>query len=183
MKKILGILSMVILLGITDAFAQTSLGVSYERRNDAPTNGFGLQLERNIFGAVPVVDIRARLHGSFFSESAELSLAGLPDATAFTGTVQSYDFGAALIGGVGLGLFRPYVGLGIGMENWEYDSTQNFTNNTHYYYGLAGIAITPIPFIKPYIEFRVASYDDVSAAQKEIGDGAARFHIGVTLSF
>lgn len=180
MKRIIGILSVIMLLGISDAFSQTSLGLSYERRNDAPTNGFGLQLERNILGAVPVVDIRARLHGSFFSEDAELNIAGIQ---ASTGTVQSYDFGAAILGGVGLGLFRPYVGLGIGMENWEYDGTQNFSNNTHYYYGLAGIAITPIPFIKPYLEFRVASYDDLSEARKEIGEGAARFHIGVTISF
>lgn len=180
MKRLLGIMVMVLLLGITDAFSQTSLGVSYERRNDAPTNGFGIQLERNIFGAIPVVDIRARLHGSFFSEDATLTLPGLQ---ASTGTVQSYDFGAAVLGGVGLGLFRPYIGLGIGLENWEFDGTQNYTNNTHYYYGLAGIAITPIPFVKPYLEYRVASFDDMSAARKEIGDGNARFHIGVTLSF
>jgi hypothetical protein len=180
MKKILGILSLVILFGLTDALAQTSLGVSYERRNEAPTNGFGLQLEKNILGSVPVIDIRARLHGSFFSEDADLTIAGLQ---ATTGTVQSYDFGAALIGGAGLGLFRPYVGLGVGMENWEFDGAQNYTNNTHYYYGLAGIAVTPLPFIKPYMEFRFSSYDSLSDAREEIGEGNARFHIGVTLSF
>lgn len=180
MKRILGIFALVLLFGVTDAFSQTSLGVSYERRNDAPTNGFGLQLERNILSSIPVIDIRARLHGSFFSESADLTFEAL---TASAGTVQSYDFGAALLGGVGLGLFRPYIGLGVGLENWEFDGVQNYTSNTHYYYGLAGLAITPIPFIKPYIEYRLASFDDVSAARKEIGEGNARFHIGITLSF
>ncbi|KPP95315.1 MAG: hypothetical protein HLUCCA01_05345 [Bacteroidetes bacterium HLUCCA01] len=182
MKKIFGIILLIGLVTATDALAQTALGLSYERRNEAPTNGFGIQLERGILGSIPVVDVRARIHGSFFTEAAELnqdaiqnSLTGLVD-----GTAQSYDFGAAVIGGVGLGLFRPYAGLGVGMENWEFE---DYENSTHYYYGLAGIAITPIPFVKPYLEFRFSSYDDLSEARQEIGEGNARVHLGVTIGF
>jgi len=69
MKKIFGIILLIGLVTATDALAQTALGLSYERRNEAPTNGFGIQLERGILGSIPVVDVRARIHGSFFTEA------------------------------------------------------------------------------------------------------------------
>ena len=62
-----------------------------------------------------------------------------------------------VIGGVGLGLFRPYAGLGVGMENWEIEDYE--TARIHYY-GLAGIAITPHSFCQTVSEFRFSSYDD-----------------------
>lgn len=176
-QRILGILALILVIGIGDATAQYGLGISYERRNDAPTNGFGLQLERELLGSVPLISVKARLHGSYFSEETDFRV-GVEQFNR--STIESYDFGAAALGGVNLGSFRPYIGLGIGTENWEYEEG---SSNTSYYYGIAGLAITPIPFLKPYIEYRVSGYNDVSEARKEIGEGAARFHVGITLSF
>ncbi|MCH8496260.1 MAG: hypothetical protein LAT57_11610 [Balneolales bacterium] len=176
-QRILGVLALILVIGIVDASAQYGLGISYERRNDTPTNGFGLQLERELLGSIPLLSLKARLHGSYFSEESDFRGAGVQFNRA---TIESYDFGVAALGGVNLGLFRPYVGLGLGTENWEYDDGNS---NTSYYYGIAGLAITPIPMLKPYIEYRVSGYNDISEARKEIGEGAARFHIGITLSF
>lgn len=173
------LLAMLLTLITLDATAQFGIGASFERRSDAPTNGFGLQIEKDVLGFVPVVYLRTRIHASYFSEEASLNLANI---AVTTGTVESYDFGGALLGGIGLGLFSPYAGVGVGFENWAFDGDTE-TNNTMFYYGIAGLAITPVPFIKPYLEYRLATYNDLSAARKEIGEGPGRLHIGVTIRF
>jgi opacity protein-like surface antigen len=182
MKQLFRTATLLILL-ITvialDATAQVGIGASYERRSDAPTNGFGIQIEKNVLGFIPVVYLRTRLHASYFSEDASLNLGAIQ---VNSGKVEAYDFGGALLAGAGFGLFSPYAGVGVGFENWAFDGDTE-TNNTMFYYGIAGIAITPIPFIKPYLEYRLATYNDLSAARKEIGEGPGRLHIGVTIRF
>jgi hypothetical protein len=185
------ILAFVISLTAGDALAQLGIGASFERRNESPTNGFGFQLEFELFKAVPLVNIRARLHGSYFSEESDFSLQGaLQGVQLGSAKVESTDFGAAALGGVSLGLLRPYIGVGVGSENWSFRPQAGSSplsikrdDDSFYYYGVAGVAFTLIPFIKPYAEYRLASYDSISDARKEIGEGPSRFHIGVTLTF
>src|SRR6056297_2175905 len=115
-KTLLTFLSALLLLPLTltdTADAQWSIGASYEIRDEDPTNGFGVRLERGILSAVPVVDLGLRGHFSFFNESNDLTR----DGVTFDQTVQSYDFGLAATGGVSVGLVAPYVGLGIGWDN------------------------------------------------------------------
>ncbi len=178
-----GVVLLLLTLGLSEAYAQWGLGVSYERRNDTPENGFGIQLEKDFLQRLPIVFVRSRLHFSYFSEDASYDIGA---GSITTGSVEAYDFGGAVMGGAGLGLFAPYIGLGIGADNWEYSTSTtggSRSNNTHYYYGIAGVSITPVPFIKPYLEYRLTSYDSVSDARKEIGEGKGRFHIGVTIRF
>jgi hypothetical protein len=181
------ILAVVCSLSAGDALAQLGIGASFERRSETPTNGFGLQLEFELLKAIPIINIRARLHGSYFSEESDFTLEGVQLGSA---TVANTDFGAAALGGVSLGLLRPYIGVGIGSENWSFKPKAGSSplsierdEDSFYYYGVAGVAFTMIPFIKPYAEYRLASYDSLSDARKEIGEGPARFHIGVTLTF
>lgn len=181
------IIAFIVSLSAGDALAQLGIGASFERRNESPTNGFGLQLEFEMLKAIPLVNIRARLHGSYFSEESDFTLQGVQLGSA---TVASTDFGAAALGGISLGILRPYIGVGVGSENWSFKPKANSSplsiereDDSFYYYGVAGVAFTLIPFIKPYAEYRLASYNSLSDARKEIGEGPSRFHIGVTLTF
>jgi hypothetical protein len=68
-KALLTFISALLLLPLTftkTADAQWSIGASYEVRDEEPTNGFGVRLERDILSAVPVVDLGLRGHFSFF---------------------------------------------------------------------------------------------------------------------
>lgn len=178
MKRFFALSALLVLFATADVMAQWGVGASFERRSDRPTNGFGFQLEYDVLDRIPMVSVRTRLHASYFSEEASISLGGL---TATTGKVEAFDFGGAVLGGVKFGLFMPYAGVGVGAENWRFDDDGDGLDN--FLYGVAGVAITPIPFLKPYIEYRVSSYNDVSAAKKEIGEGRGRFHLGITLQF
>lgn len=173
------------MIGLSDATAQWGVGASFERRNDDPQNGIGVHIEHDIVRFIPIVFIRSRAHFSYFTEESSRTIAGIAYSRS---KVETYDYGAALYGGVNLGLLSPYVGIGAGSDKWNFyqnsnDSSPSSETSSFYYYGIAGVSISPIPFIKPFIEYRVANYNDISAARDEIGEGNARFHFGVTLRF
>lgn len=188
-KALLTFISALLLLPLTltdTADAQWSIGASYEVRDEEPTNGFGVRLERDILSAVPVVDLGLRGHFSFFNESNDLTR----DGVTFDQTVQSYDFGVAATGGISVGLVKPYVGLGIGWDNTslEYSGDNlgsvnlqdEFEAEDFYWNGFVGAEVTIIPVLSPFIEYR---FTDI-AGREDVGfDSTNRLAIGLSLSF
>jgi len=189
-KTLLTFLSALLLLPLTltdTADAQWSIGASYEIRDEDPTNGFGLRLERGILSAVPVVDLGIRAHFSYFNETNDDSFEGV----MFDKTFESYDFGVAATGGVSVGLVKPYVGLGIGWDNSsleysedisesEADFRDEFEADDFYWNGFVGAEVTIIPMLSPFIEYR---FTDISGREDIGADNVSRLAIGVSLSF
>ncbi|WP_340106874.1 outer membrane beta-barrel protein [Rhodohalobacter sp. 8-1] len=189
-KTLLTFLSALLLLPLTltdTANAQWSIGASYEVRDEDPTNGFGVRIERGILSAVPIVDLGLRGHFSYFNESNDLTSEGV----TFDQTIQSYDFGLAATGGVSVGLVKPYVGLGIGWDNssLEYsadagdigaDIRDEFEADDFYWNGFIGAEVTIIPILNPFIEYRftqITGRDDIDL------DNVSRLALGVSLRF
>jgi len=188
-KALLAFVTVLLLLPLTlteTADAQWSIGASYEIRDEDPTNGFGVRLERGILSAVPIVDLGLRGHFSFFNESNDVSSGGV----TLDQTIQSYDFGVAATGGVSIGLVKPYVGLGIGWDNTSLEYSggdvgsvnlqEDFEAQDFYWNGFVGAQVTIIPILNPFIEYR---FTDISGREDVGFDTASRFAIGVSLSF
>jgi hypothetical protein len=164
------------------ASAQWSFGASYEMREQAPENGFGVRLERDLLGNLPLVDVGLRAHFSFFNEENEFSTDGGPTVS---GDFTFYDYGLAATGGVSLGLFKPYVGLGIGNDNIEFvgDTDDNdFDESEIFWNGFVGAELTIIPKLHPFVEYRFEpsdSFDDINADF----DSDGRLILGLLVSF
>lgn len=188
-KALITFVSILVLLPLTlteTAEAQWSIGASYEMRDDDPTNGFGVRLERDVLSAVPIVDLGLRGHFSYFNESNDLTREGV----TFDQTIQSYDFGVAATGGVSVGLVKPYVGLGIGLDNTSLEYSggdvggvnlqEDFDTQDFYWNGFVGAQVTIVPILNPFIEYR---FTDISGREDVGFDTASRLAIGVSLSF
>jgi opacity protein-like surface antigen len=168
------------LLPAESAKAQSTwgIGASYEMRDLDPTNGFGVRVQRNILGAVPIIDLGLRAHFSFFNESVE-------SYRDFNETdLESYDFGLAGYGGVNIGLLKPYAGVGLGSESFEAvqrgAEEGEFEDNSIYWNIFVGAELSPIPFLKPFIEYRFTRlFDDDGFDHRQNG----RLAIGLTLAF
>lgn len=180
MKKLLFvILTVGFLFSLTDqASAQWSIGASYETRNEDPTNGFGLRVERSVLSAVPVVDFNMRAHFSFFNDDALVTR----DEQEFSGEIDAYDYGLALTAGVGIALVKPYVGLGIGAETYDFqgDSGGGFDENNLFWNGFGGVELSILPMIKPFIEYRISQ---ISGSDQINFDNVSRVAFGVSLRF
>lgn len=165
LKKIITTSSFIlILVAVTShsAYSQIGLGVTYEIRNEKPTNGFGVHAQFSLIN-LPLVSLSARLHYSYYSEENSLSVNNVRYTRDFT----SNEIGGTAIASVGLGLLSPYVGLGIGWQNFsretvfeqiadEFDVELDGEENAAKYYGVIGAAITPVPLLRPFIEYRYA---------------------------
>lgn len=189
-KILLSVLSVVLLLpfALTEtAEAQWSIGASYEVRDEDPTNGFGLRIERGIFSSIPIVDLGIRGHFSYFNEANSASAEGV----TFDRTFESYDMGLAATGGVSVGLVKPYVGLGIGWDSSSLEYSENvsesefgiqdqFDTEDIYWNGFVGAEVTILPVLSPFIEYRftqISGRDDINL------DNVGRLALGVSLRF
>jgi opacity protein-like surface antigen len=155
----------LILIGFTanSAFSQIGLGVTYEIRDEKPTNGFGVHAQLALLN-LPMVSVSARAHYSNYSEDNSLTVSNI----RYNQEIKSSEFGATALVSVGLGLLSPYVGLGIGWQNFTVESalseqiaddfniTANDEENAAKYYGVIGAAVSPIPLLRPFIEYRYA---------------------------
>lgn len=189
-KIILTFLSTLLLLPLTlvdTADAQWSVGASYEVRDEDPTNGFGVRLERGILSAVPVVDIGLRGHFSYFNETNEASFSG----ATIDQTIESFDFGLAATGGISVGLVAPYVGIGIGWDNSSLEYSEDiggsstefreeFDTEDLYWNGFAGAEVTILPMLSPFIEYR---FTKITGREDVDLDNVSRLAIGVSLRF
>lgn len=170
------------LIPVQTVQAQWGIGASYEMRDKEPTNGFGLRIQRSILNGLPVVDLGLRAHFSYFSETVD-SYRDVPTSSSVD--LDSYDFGLAGYGGINIGLLKPYVGVGLGSENFEavQSGTQNdfeFDDNSIYWNIFIGAEVSPIPVLKPFIEYRFTRlFDEESFNHRQNG----RLAIGLTINF
>lgn len=151
--------------------AQWSLGVSYEIRHEDPKNGFGVRLEREILNPVPMVNIDLRAHFSYFNDDNQVTSEGI----SFSQDVTSYDYGLAAIGGVSLGLFTPYIGLGLGASHLDVTRDdlpsgspfeQDSKDSAFYWNGLIGAKVSFLA-LEPFVEYHL---EDVSNYEDELSD-------------
>lgn len=188
-KLLLGFATVALLLSAVPqtSAAQWSLGASYEIRNEDPKNGFGVRLERDILQKLPIVDLGIRGHFSYFNDENEITSEGASYSTEIT----NYDFGLAAVGGISAGLVAPYVGLGLGSEtadlNFKGDADLpdgEGSDSNIYWNGFIGAKISPVPAIKPFVEYRVRSSKEFSDLNRDaIDTSTGRFIIGLSLAF
>lgn len=161
------------------SMAQWSIGASYEIRDEDPKNGFGLRLERDILKPIPIIDIGLRAHFSYFSEDNNFSR----DGASFSGDFNIYDYGLAATGGFSLGFLKPYVGVGIGRSNVDFDGERNGSafddsDSRVFWNSFVGAELTPIPKLNPFIEYRFQPTDEADFEPSSNG----RLIIGLSLS-
>ncbi|CAN5211095.1 hypothetical protein BH23BAC3_BH23BAC3_11050 [soil metagenome] len=175
-------------ISLTDtAEAQWSAGVSYELRNEAPANGFGVRVDRSIFPEVTAIDIGLRAHFSYFAETNSLSHEGVTIERNF----ETFDLGVAGTGGITVGLVKPYVGLGIGLDNSSLEFSEPANNQTiesrfpfnkadFYWNGFLGAEVSVSPLVFPFIEYRfsqISGRDDINLRN------VSRLALGISLRF
>ncbi|HBX66617.1 MAG: hypothetical protein CL670_04880 [Balneola sp.] len=189
------LIPLVVIFGIifsTSSFAQLEIGASYELRDAEPQNGFGVRIEKGILEKLPLVNLSLRLHGSYFSEENNVD----PDNQSFSYSedLTNYDVGVAAIGGVSVGLLEPYVGVGLGTENYEraISDVQNNQGNaipeegnesSLYWNVLAGAKVTIIPILKPFVEYRYSASELEKPEFQNVNSKTGRIMFGVSLSF
>ena len=191
MSTIRFLILIILLTGSNNEFAlaQMEIGASYELRDEEPQNGFGVRIEKGFLNFVPIVDIGMRAHFSFFSDENKVESAGL----SYSEDLTNYDFGIALIAGIGVGLIEPYVGVGLGsttvdIKPKDVDSVSLIleddleVNESNIYWNmLIGSKVTIIPILKPFVEYR---YSNTSLSNpKEVNMTTSRVIFGVSLSF
>lgn len=148
------------------ALAQWSVGVSYEIQEETPKNGFGIRVERSLLGPLPVADVRLRGHFSYFSEDDNV-----------LGDVAQYDYGLAGLAGASIGLLKPYVGLGIGSTSYDVEGFEN--ESAFSWSGFIGAEVSPIPMVKPFVEYRFQQVDEPDFAPSSSG----RMIFGLSVAF
>ncbi|MDZ7807793.1 MAG: hypothetical protein U5K71_11855 [Gracilimonas sp.] len=93
-----------------------------------------------------------------------------------------------------MGLLEPYVGLGLGTENYEraISDIQNDPNsaapesgeeNSLYWNMLAGAKVTIIPMIKPFVEYRYSVSELEKPELDDVNSQTGRIMFGVSISF
>ena len=188
MKKYIttAIFALIMLIFAIPTQAQFSFGVSYEERPDAPQQGFGLQLEHSLLPFNLIASVRARLHFSYFSQDASLSVPLNSQPSVEFGKLQNLDYGGAILGGLNLGMVTPYIGLGLGVDSWKFE-LDNYDNSyddqTINYYGLLGASLSIFPVIHPYVEYRVSEYGSIDDVREQMDEGRGRFIVGVKFNF
>src|SRR5699024_6533738 len=191
-KLLLGLGTLVLLINAVpqQSAAQWSLGASYEVRNEDPKNGFGVRVEREILQKLPIVDLSLRGHFSYFNDDNEFSR----DNQSISTEITNYDFGLAAVGGISVGMVAPYVGLGLGSETADLKFKEDIdlpdgekgdgSDSNLYWNGFIGAKITPIPMLKPFVEYRVKSNKKFKDLNRDaIDTSTGRFIIGVSLAF
>lgn len=192
MKKLLPLTILIAALFSASTYAQLELGASYELREVEPENGFGLRIQKGILESLPLVNLGLRVHASYFSE--ENSVDPQNQTYSYSEDLTNYDVGVAAIGGVSVGLLEPYVGVGLGTENYEraVSEVQNDPNNavpesgkesSLYWNVLAGAKVTIIPLIKPFVEYRYSAADLEKPELQDVKSKTGRIMFGVSLSF
>ncbi len=141
-----------------------------------------LRLEREVLGQLPVVNLGLRAHFSYFSEDNYVG-----ENNFNYGDVENYDYGLAAVGGVSLGLLSPYVGLGLGASTLEVEQNdvQNAgeSDSSIYWNGFIGAKVSPIPNIKPFVEYRFEDVSDYENELNDVGNSSGRLIFGISLSF
>lgn len=176
-----GVLAFCLFLTAGMAMAQVRVGASYEVRNADPTNGFGIRIEPQLF-KIAMLEVDARASFSYFSEKNSASTGGITYSRDF----KNYEYGVAGVGRVDLGIVDPFVSVGVGNTTFKLNSD---SKNSLYYTGSIGIEASPIPVIKPFIEYQLTGNNlkDIQMQAQAINyrpsHSVGRWIFGIYLNF
>ncbi|TYP92005.1 Opacity protein [Fodinibius salinus] len=165
------------------AAAQWSIGASYEIRNEDPTNGFGVRLEREILSKMPVLNLGLRAHFSYFNDENTIT----QNNQSFSREITNYDYGVAATVGASIGLVSPYVGTGVGSTTTDVEISQlaSGSENRFFWNGFVGAKVSPIPALKPFVEYRFQSAESFSGVTQNASfdSNTGRLIFGISFSF
>jgi len=190
-KQITICLVFFLALGFTQAQAQEYIfGISYEVRTEEPTGGFGLHFQNDREIIEDKFDLGIRFQVSFYNEEYS-------DITTIDGQQVNvlrddsvYDFGISFIGTLKFGMFAPYFGAGLGYEWFDRETSPeedipdndletSASDNGLFYFGALGVGFSPVPFLRPYVEFRYRGVTTTDFMPDQYGTWA----FGVQLRF
>lgn len=192
MRRFIPLTILITVIFSASSFAQLEIGASYELRDEEPKNGFGLRIQKGILEKLPVVNLALRLHGSYFSE--ENNVDPQNQTFSYSEDLTNYDVGVAAIGGVSVGLLEPYVGVGLGTENYQ-RAISDVQNNqgaaipqegeesSLYWNVLFGAKVTIVPILKPFVEYRYSASDLEKPELQDVQNKTGRIMFGVSISF
>lgn len=178
--------------------AQFAIGGGYELRDEEPKTGYMVMIENGFLKRFPMISLKTRLHLSVFADEITvrdqdvLNELELNETQQLLSQVDSYDFGLAVLMGVNLGIVKPYAGLGLGNESYKIDYSippsltvpsnfkQSLSDNGFYGNVFIGTEISPIPILKPFVEYRFSTF----LTQEEINYSQnGRISLGLKLQF
>jgi opacity protein-like surface antigen len=172
---------MVFLFAPVHAMAQWNIGASYQIRNEKPKKGFGVHIQRQVLKAIPIVYLGLRAHFSYFKSSYEERVTDMPNPTT---NIKFYDYGLDAIGGVPLGILKPYIGIGIGSNKYKINDNSIHSSRSEskfFFNSFVGAALTFIPLLHPFIEYRFEPTDSPRFFKDFNSDG--RLVLGLSLVF
>lgn len=174
MKKVLfTILAVLSFSAISNA---QSLGVSYAYSSTAPVSGLSAHFESSIV-SLGVVSLNSRLRGTMFSEK---------DFAAYK-SVDVLTIDVSVLAKVSIiPMVNPYGGLGIAYEKTDVELAFNLGESSQTEYPLyitVGAEFSPIPFIKPFIEYRLRAADLKEVKNAKYDSDRGIVAIGVAVSF
>lgn len=176
MKKVLfTILAVLSLSTISNA---QSIGLSYAYSSTAPNSGYSAHFESSII-CLGVVSLNSRLRGTMFSEKD----------FGFFESVDVLTVDVSALAKVSIiPMVNPYGGLGIAYEKTDYkmDILGSKTSDSQVEFPLyitVGAEFSPIPFIKPFIEYRLRAADLKEVKNAKYDSDRGIVAIGVAVSF
>ncbi|HKJ45364.1 MAG TPA: outer membrane beta-barrel protein [Balneolales bacterium] len=189
--RMLPLLILLILITTSTAWAQWSIGGSYEIRSKTPKNGFGVRIERSIPLPLPLVSIVGRAHFSYFSENNKITKSG---TYKYSTDFKDYDFGLTALAKVKLGIIDPYAGIGIGSTNYKVDIKDlgnPQSQNSVIYNVTFGSDVALIPHLHPFVEYRITKNNfkdfnftaNTGAIKQQVDTSPGRVIFGLLLQF
>lgn len=196
-RLLLILITCLVWLSLADKLSgQLSIGVSAEQREVSvagePEFGVGVRLENDFKIRTPRIRFAWRMHASAFSTSSNYQDT-FNDVLNDPVNAEVFDTGLSFLLEVKMPLFiYPYGGVGAAFERQNFTiSSTSADNNAEIephtewsgrgvtYDGFIGIKFSPIPLLKPYIEYRYTEY----FWQENILPSNGRLLFGVMLSF
>ncbi|HKI46088.1 MAG TPA: outer membrane beta-barrel protein [Balneolales bacterium] len=152
-KLITGVF-IVILVGMESYQAVSAqpvrVGVNYTYRNAEPKSGFGILLEPTVY-SISRFDIDVR--GSFNTLNTQDSRTYFDET--FNIKVNHYDVCVDALGRLKFNYIDPYIALGVGYTSYKIVGRGYSQIKTGFLYdGSVGLELNPIPYIKPFVEYK-----------------------------
>lgn len=148
MKKI--IFLSALFLYYADLNAQWSIDGFYIRNNNVPSDGGGVNLERKLPVQLPD-----------FGFSSRTSFSYLFEKTSLNNKYKSLNLTTSLVATGLISIFRPYFGLGLGLEHFSFEGSSGsfqaeFNKLFFSLNSFAGIRFYIHHFIQPYGEIMLS---------------------------
>lgn len=183
LRLMMGVL-LLALFGITipqSAEAQIRVGANYGYRNAKPKSGFGISLEPTAY-STKLYDIDVRGYYNSFSTSDSKTYSG----ESFDRKIEHYDSGIDLVGRYKLPFVDPYIAIGVGFSSYKITGRDYSQIKTSFLYnGSVGLEINPIPYVKPFVEYKYtkSAVDKAQILLFNPDNSIGQLEVGLNLKF